>query len=241
MHTGKLWVLIGSLLLLQACASKLRVNGEDREDQAEALDPSEEEVDSDLPKESGKFTNSARRDGSIVTTADASLDTEWQKFDFDTGEATDDDDAWDIEFSRFRIRTNGGVSGPGGVYVAQCVGEAYADVTRAPSKGFAADRDDSAEDTDTLADNAFNSGAEDWYDYKVMTHELSPKKITYVVASSEERFYKLAIESYYDRAGTPGLVKFRWEEIDAPESGWPPPERETNEDARGDEAEGSQG
>ena len=99
------------------------------------------------------------------------------------------------------------------------------DVTRAPDEGFAADREDSTGeggDTDSDPDNVFNSGEADWYEYNVMTHELTPKEITYVLASSEQRFYKFRLDDYYDSAGTPAKLAFSWDEIEAPESGWPP-------------------
>ena len=50
-----------------------------------------------------------------------------------------------------------------------------------------------------------------------MTHELKPRPFTYVVVSTERRYYKIAIDSYYDESGTPAILRLRWTEIDAPE------------------------
>jgi hypothetical protein len=213
--------LIATLVALPACASKLQASTDEVEQDAAA----DEDADSDLPRRSGEFRHSPKRDGSIVTLVDATVETEWQQLDLDTGRQAEGETDWDIAFSRFRIRTNGGVTGPGGVQVAALEGPSFEDVTRAPDEGFAADREDSVGDggdSDGDPDNVFNSGAEDWYDYNVMTHELSPKDVTYVIASSEQRFYKLRIVDYYDSAGTPAQLKFLWAEIEAPNSGWPP-------------------
>jgi hypothetical protein len=214
--------LIASLLALQACASQLQATDDEIEDR---MDANDEDPDSDLPRKSGEFRQSPKLDGSVVTRVDATIESEWQQFDLDTGEEVEGESDWDIAFSRHRIRTNGGVTGEGRVQVAALEGESFEDVERAPDEGFAADREDSTGDggdTDSDPDNVFNSGPEDWYEYNVMTHELTPKDITYVIASTAERFYKFRIEDYYDSAGTPAKMRFRWSEIEAPEAGWPP-------------------
>lgn len=66
---------------------------------------------------------------------------------------------------RLLVRTNGGASGPGDARVAALAERSFADVTRAPDEGFAADVEDSEEDADMVPDNVFNSGPEDWYNY----------------------------------------------------------------------------
>lgn len=66
------------------------------------------------------------------------------------------------------------------------------------------------------------SGDEDWYDYNVMDHSLTPKKIVYVIASSEQQFFKFVIDGDYDKAGSPAHFAFRWRAIDAPEGEWRP-------------------
>lgn len=51
---------------------------------------------------------------------------------------------------------------------------------------------------------------------------LVPKDITFVVVSSEGRSYKLRFESYYDDAGSPAVVTFRWAELEGDEPELPP-------------------
>jgi hypothetical protein len=203
--------------LAAACASKLRTS----DDEQEVPDAVEPEL---RGEKSGKFVSHAADDGSTDTLVDATEETDWQEWDLDTGNVGSGERDWDIGFSRFRIKTNGGANGPGGVYVAALPEQSYEALTQAPVEGFAADRPDSEQDTDSDPDNVFNSGDEDWYNYDVMRHELSPKDICYVIASSEGAFYKFVIDEYYDSAGTPAMIQFRWAAIEAPDGDWRPRE-----------------
>ena len=212
-------VVLLALALASACAAKLQTHDKSGGEGNSKGHPQELEFTGD---KSGNFTSRARGDGLTETQADATSETDWQYFDFDTGGASKADGDWDIAFSRFRIKTNGGENGPGGVYVAGLPEQSFEELTRAPIEGFAADRPDSDEDTDTDPDNVFNSGDEDWYNYNVMLHELSPKDISYVIASTEGAFFKFVIDRYYDSAGTPAVFRFRWAEIEAPDGDWKP-------------------
>jgi hypothetical protein len=217
--------VLAVLLLAVGCADKLELKGDDP-DASSAADAGEPEPELPLPRgipaRSGSFKNSATSADSIITVADATSDTEWCQFDLDSGREASDEQQWDLAFSRFRIRLNGGLSGPAGVQVAALVDQSFAELTRAPDEGYSPEQPDSTGeegDADNEPDNPFNAGAEDWYDYDVMTHELSAKPITYVVLSSEARYYKLRIESYYDKSGTPGAMKFEWAELEGPVNG----------------------
>jgi hypothetical protein len=217
--------VLAVLLLAVGCADKLELKGDDP-DASTSADAGEPEPELPLPPgipaRSGSFKNSATGDGTLMTVADATSDTEWCQFDLDTGRESSDEHQWDLAFSRFRIRLNGGLSGPAGVQVAALMDPSFAELTRAPNEGYSPEQPDSTGeegDADTEPDNPFNAGAEDWYDYNVMTHELSAKPITYVVQSSEARYYKLRIESYYDKSGTPGAMKFEWAELESPDDG----------------------
>jgi hypothetical protein len=176
-------------------------------------------VDRGVTEASANFTHTIRADGVIVTVVDATDSESWQYLDLDSRRAEESAEHWDVGFSRFRVRTNGGASGPGGVQVAALAGAAFDALVQAPGEGFGVDRPDGDEDEDSEPDNVFNSGAEDWYVYDVMSHTLTPRAISYVVASTEQRFYKLRFESYYDALGTPAVLTFRWAEIAAPNAG----------------------
>jgi HmuY protein len=204
------------LLLATACASKLRPQSNEAEPPDAGGEPEFR------GEKSGKFTSLALDDGSTDTLVEADDEFAWQQLDLDTGKEASGERDWDMAFSRFRIKTNGGANGPGGVYVAALPEQSFEELTRAPATGFAADREDSEEDADTDPDNVFNSGDEDWYNYDVMRHELSPKDICYVIASSEGSFYKFVIDKYYDPAGNPAMIRFRWAAIEAPDGEWRP-------------------
>ena len=171
-----------------------------------------------LPPTSGAFTHETGADGIITTTVDATDAEAWQRLDLDGGRSVDA--GWDLAFRRFFVRTNGGVSGTAGVQVAVAEG-AFEDVTRAPESGWSAARPDGEADDDEEPDTAFNDGEDDWYDYDPETHTLTPKDRVYVVSSSEGRFFKLQILGYYDDAGSPARLRFRWAEIAAPMSTLP--------------------
>ncbi len=167
------------------------------------------------PPRSGAFTHEVALDGVTTTIVDATSQEQWRHLDLDTGLAVDPAAGWDLAFLRFRVRSNGGESGRGGVFVARMDGDFDA-ITRAPDDGWAADAPDSQADDDAEPDNAFNNGQSDWYAYDEATHTLTTRGWVYAVASTERRFFKLELLDYYDDAGSPGFVRFRWAEIHPP-------------------------
>lgn len=228
--------LIALALLTSGCAEKLMLNdeqdtqAEDAQSRAERtaaartqhegaqeeLDQTETPLPDGIPSESGSFEHRGRA-GVIETVADATSETDWVQLDLDTAEQSEDDEAWDLAFSRSRIRINGGMSGPGSVGVAVLT-EAFDAVESVPDDAeFSSEEPDSegeAGDADTEPDNAFNSGGDDWYLYNVKNHTLSPRPVTYVIRSTEARYYKLRFVSYYDEHGSPGLLTLRWLALD---------------------------
>lgn len=180
-------------------------------------------LDGGIPGTSGAFTHVVGPDGVVVTTVDATDDATWRYLDLETGTAVvtnvpSPSTQWDLAFQRFKVITNGGVSGPGGVSVARLEATPFASVTRAPEDGYVVDVADGDADMDHDADSALTNGTDDWYDYEPATHVLSPKAdLTYVVHTGEGRYFKVAMLGYYDGAGTPGYVRFTWAEVDAPD------------------------
>ncbi len=191
-------------------------------------------VDAGPIQSSGNFQNSEATGGVIVTVVDATDESAWQHLDLDTGAAADGEPSWDLAFSRFRVRVNGGVTGEGGARAA-FTSQAFESVTEPPMDTEWMVPVPDGEDDGDEPDNVFNNGEDDWYDYDPSTHTLTPKARTYLIATTEQRFFKLAFESYYDDAGTPALVRFRWAEIGAvalddagqamvPDAGMPQPD-----------------
>jgi len=124
------------------------------------------------------------------------------------------DPTWDLAFQRFKILTNGGVTGTGAVAVARVASGDYDAMTEAPTQRYVEDVEDSDDDGDE-ADNPFNE-ATSWYDYDREDHTLSPADFVYVIRSTEGAYFKLEMTNYYDEAGTSGFPAFRFAAIDPP-------------------------
>jgi len=134
----------------------------------------------------------------------------WVYLDLDTG--TETTTGWDLAFQRFKIQSNGGVSGTGGVTVAPLPGIAFEAVTAPPAMGWRSDLAD-GDDMNTDPDTAFNVG-DGWYAYDGMFHTLAPRDITWVVRTTGGRACALRIDRYYDAAGTSGHITLRWRFVD---------------------------
>ena len=204
---------------------------------ASDLVPSEDgEAHSSL--EAGGIQTTENDDGTHTTVVDASDNDIWLAFDFESGEQVDSDgDSWDISFQRFKIKSNGGISGDGAVAVAVLDGEDFEALEHAPDGEYVEDADD-GDDEDEDPDFAFLTG-DGWYAYDPADHTLSPRDAVYVVRTAEESFFKVEMLGYYDDAGTSGYPTFAWAEVE-------PPTGEitvvasvgTPADAEGEEAEG---
>jgi hypothetical protein len=169
-------------------------------------------ADADLVK-SGKFASRDKGDGVTETIADATVTGEQQYFDLDTGTSVSTDEGWDLAFMRNYIRSNGGASGDKRVEVARLEDTAFDDVTQAPDDGYDTDQPDGSEDDNTEPETQFSGHETSWYDYNLNTHVLSPRKVTYVVHSSEGAYFKIGIENFYDKAGTGGFLTFLWAKL----------------------------
>jgi len=154
----------------------------------------------------GKVATSRGSDGTYTTTLDATSMTDWTYLDFETGMEADPATAWDLRVQRFHISTNGGVTGDGGVKVAP-VETTFAAMTAAPSDGWISDAADA--NGDGIPDYAFDQG-DGWYAYDEATHLLAPRSIVYAIQTDGGSSLKLAIDSYYDTAGTGGHFSFHW-------------------------------
>jgi hypothetical protein len=183
------------------------------------------------PSSSGAFTHDVGADGVTTTVVDATDREVWRHLDLDTGLQVEAEGGWDLSFLRFRVRTNGGLSGDGGVFVARVEG-AFEEVTQAPDGGWSTDGPDGQVDDDDAPDNLFNNGEDDWYDYELETHTLTARDYVYAVVTTERRYFKLQFLDYYDEVGSPAYVRFRWAEIEAPDDPMLPdaPDPEPNPD-----------
>jgi hypothetical protein len=145
------------------------------------------------------FEPSARRalapaSDSVVTdtvTVDATDAELWRFLDLDHRALLEipDTAGWDLAFRRHSLISSGGAFDLGAVV--------YDDVVRAPSGPFTA--------TVAGRDTA-NAVLQRWYRYRLLTHLLEPNTHIYAVRTSDGRYAKLEILSYYCpgvRAGCP--------------------------------------
>lgn len=214
-------ITLGASALALGCQPTLVASGADA---GEPVDAFYIATDGSIPPSSGTFTHTRLEDGSWETLVDASSTTAWSYLDFETGLAVTPSDptnerTWDVAFQRFKIISNGGVSGMGGALVARVTDTPFANITQAPEGGYLADAPDGDIDRDDTADSAFTNGENDWYNYDVATHQVSPREdITYIVRTPEMHFFKVQIRAYYDAAGSPGFLRFHWAAVLPPAS-----------------------
>jgi hypothetical protein len=187
---------------LAGCADSIRPDPSSRPD-AFLVDSSIDGVSS-----MGAVTTKQWPDGTYATLVDATSQTEWTHVDFETRAEVPATGPWDLRFQRSHISTNGGVTGTGGVEVAPIPARSLAEVTAAPATGWITDAPDGGDD-DMLPDYAFEQG-DGWYEYNAEKHTLKPRPLVWVVKTAGGGTFKLALERYYDAAGTPAWFTFHW-------------------------------
>lgn len=155
-----------------------------------------------------------QEDGSQVAIIDATNKASTVYFDIDEGREMKVDEAfdtngWDLAFQRFTISMNGGGGNPTGeVRVAVLEGQDWDALEVAPASGYQQD----------ASAPVFNDAGGGWYSYDLTAHRLAPREeLLYVVRSSAGRFFKLRMLSYYDSAGTPARLSFRYQALRVPE------------------------
>tara|TARA_Y100000589_G_scaffold285146_1_gene284464 strand:+ start:545 stop:1615 length:1071 start_codon:yes stop_codon:yes gene_type:complete len=107
---------------------------------------------------------------------------------------------WDLWFSGYSIKLNGGVSGSGeaAALPAYESGMSFEDIVAPVGAGYISDQ--------------VSSVFSDWYDYDMTTHTLFTKNHTYLINTSQQT-YKIQLLDYYKSVeGSPvsGWITFRW-------------------------------
>ncbi|WP_434389013.1 HmuY family protein [Melittangium boletus] len=154
-----------------------------------------------------------RPEGGADVIVDATSKTGTVYVDLDEGREMKTDEAldtngWDLAFQRFTITTNGGGGNPTGeVRVAVLTSGDWDGLTTAPASGYQQD----------ASETVFNGVQGGWYNYDLVKHQLQPREsLLYVVRSSQGRYFKLKMRSYYDSAGTPARLSFQYQAVAAP-------------------------
>lgn len=158
-----------------------------------------------------RITTTDAGGGVYETLADATAYDEWTYFTFSTGQevlpaAPETDASWDIAFERYLVKSDGGVSGVGGVVAAALLEQDFDALAEVPADVTWAE--DVADDDDENQYPQYAMG--DWFDYAEENHEVTPTDMVFLVQAVGGAIYKLQFTAYYDEAGTPAYIRFRW-------------------------------
>ena len=146
----------------------------------------------------------------IVYTVDARSENVWVYFDFSRGAVVPvldpKQDAWDLAFKRYVIKTNGGRSNPDGQgAVLKLRGRDLVAVSKVPG------------DVEFQADvhpknrlHPFNPALEKWYNYSYLANVLAPKPEVYVIRTQEGKYAKMRMLSYYCTGNVAGCMTFEY-------------------------------
>ncbi|HEV8358326.1 MAG TPA: HmuY family protein [Gemmatimonadales bacterium] len=133
--------------------------------------------------------------GPDTLTIDARDPERWRFVDLERGRtlAPPDTAGWDIAIRRFHVIASGAIADAGAV--------AFDSLARPPESGYM---------TNTTGSDSINPGIRRWYSYGMLSHLLVPKGHLYVVRTSEGRFAKLELISYYCPGLEAGCLTFRY-------------------------------
>ncbi len=143
---------------------------------------------------------------------DATSREDWVLLDLENGDLFEVEDSsgsstWDLSIQRFILKLNCPLNGPEDAAAQVVLGETYEDYEIAPLDGYIQDTEDNNDDG--VPEYVFN----EWYDYDMSTHILTPKQQFYIVRNRNDRYFKLQIENYYSSAGTSAMITLAWAEI----------------------------
>ena len=146
----------------------------------------------------------------IVYTIDARSENVWVYFDFSRGAVVPvldpKQDAWDLAFKRYVMKTNGGRSNPDGqAAVLKLARRDFVAVSKVPG------------DVEFQADvhpknrlHPFSPVLEKWYNYSYLANVLAPKRAVYVVRTQDGKYAKMRMLSYYCTGNVAGCMTFEY-------------------------------
>jgi hypothetical protein len=128
-------------------------------------------------------------------TVDASESGRWRFVDLDRGRvlALPDTAGWDLAIRRFHVIVSRAIADAGAV--------PFDRLARPPESGYI---------SNTLDSDTTNAAISRWYSYSMLSHLLVPRSRLYVVRTSEGRFAKLELLSYYCPGLQAGCLTFRF-------------------------------
>jgi len=139
--------------------------------------------------------------GPVVYTVDATDAEAWRHFSFKLGSVVERHAQWDLAFRRYQILANGGPRYAGAGGIADLGPVAFDEVHSVPQTGYQV--------TENNPDPR-NAAIASWYRYGFFSHVLSPKPHVWAVRTSDGRYAKIELLSYYCARAEPGCVTFRY-------------------------------
>ncbi len=161
---------------------------------ASALAPREVPVFDPTPPAAGE-TREGLEPRTDTVTVDARDGSTWRFFDLDRGIllATPDTSGWDVAFRRFYIIASGGVR--------ELETTDFESPSVVPHTGY---------QPNVYRSDTLNPAIARWYRYSMLTHLLQSRERVYAVRTSEGRYAKLQILSYYCTGARAGCLTFRY-------------------------------
>ncbi|XXF75377.1 HmuY family protein [Myxococcaceae bacterium GXIMD 01537] len=115
--------------------------------------------------------------------------------------------SWDLAFRRTWVQANSGTSGTGGVGVLRTESTTLAEVASAPEGTYSEDRMMPVAGPPGSGEASGNPVLNDWYDYDMATHVVTPKPQVFVVRAAGGAYARLRIVSYANGVFT---LEYSW-------------------------------
>jgi hypothetical protein len=147
--------------------------------------------------------------------------TAWKYFSFATNDTVSVTDpatsmAWDLAFQRYRIKTNGGLSGKGSGSAANSFNKGqtgFDALTIIPeTTTFAADASISIAVQQGYATYVVNPALYTWFTLEFATQgtQIVPSDYIYIVKTATGKYAKVWFKSYYSATNLSGYVTFQY-------------------------------
>ncbi|GET45373.1 HmuY family protein [Capnocytophaga felis] len=179
----------------------------------------------EIKKDDEKPTAEAKE----VKNLDVTTSKDWVYFSFEKGEKIEvtnpkESTDWDIAFSEFYVKTNGGESGGGKAEVVRAESKEFDAVKEAPSEGYVKDTEGDMMYgyPPTTKKGTFSSLMSGGFESKTGHISLSPKnmntwpsvyaptKWVYVLKTAKGKFVKIQVTDFYNEKSKPGYLTFKY-------------------------------
>lgn len=171
--------------------------GDLADDSGAGTDTGPDDIEFNCTDDDSSLVSSDLGDGVTLSQFYTGDETTWVCWSFGSGSYVQE--GWDFAMRKWDVYT-------GGSMVLSLPGQDFDALKVAPAEGY-------------LTDPEGLSIFEDWYVYNTDEHTLDPDDIVYVIQTTEGRFFKVEIETYYPAGDKeqPHWPAWKWAEIPASE------------------------